>query len=193
MRALCDAIIVGAETVAADNPQLTTRLVPGKNPLRIVLDPRRRLTTQYKVFQDRQAPSMLVCGDDVQGPAPRRHGQAEVVGVPARDGRLDLAALLRTLGERGLDWVFVEGGGVTVSAFLGAGLLQRLQIAVAPVVIGNGRLGLQLPAPDTMGDCLRPHHRLFRMGNDILFDCEPARRPSDAGSSVVSTQLQRVR
>ena len=89
MRALGDAIIVGAETVAADNPQLTTRLVAGENPVRVVLDPRRRLHSEYKVFKDGAAPTLLICARErVQG-VREHHGQAEVVGVESSDGRRD--------------------------------------------------------------------------------------------------------
>jgi riboflavin-specific deaminase-like protein len=174
MRALSDAIIVGAETIAADDPKLTTRLVEGKNPVRVVLDPRRRLHSDYEVFKDGAAPTLLICARERVHGVRGRHGQAELLGVASSDGRLDLAAVLRRLWELGLFVSFVEGGGVTVSAFAQAGLLDRLQIAVAPLVIGDGRPGLQFPPTTSMGDCLRPRHRVFRMGGDILFDCEPA-------------------
>jgi riboflavin biosynthesis pyrimidine reductase len=98
---------------------------------------------------------------------------AEVLAVPTSDGRLRLDALLETLHRRGLRRLFVEGGGMTVSAFLAAGLLDRLQVAVTPLLIGEGRRGLSLPAGTALGDCLRPTCRVFRMGGDILFDCEP--------------------
>ena len=61
LRALCDAIVVGAGTVAADDPQLTTRLVTGANPLRVVLDPARRLTDRHRVFTDDEAETWYVC------------------------------------------------------------------------------------------------------------------------------------
>jgi riboflavin biosynthesis pyrimidine reductase len=76
--------------------------------------------------------------------------------------------------------VFIEGGGVTVSAFLEANLLDRLQIAVAPVLIGDGRPAIRLPAHTHLRDCRRPAYRVFRMGGDVLFDCELGTTPAAA-------------
>jgi riboflavin biosynthesis pyrimidine reductase len=68
--------------------------------------------------------------------------------------------------------VLVEGGGVTVSRFLEANLLDRLQIAIAPVLIGNGRPAVRLLPQLHLRDCRRPGYRVFRMGGDVLFDCD---------------------
>ena len=68
--------------------------------------------------------------------------------------------------------IFVEGGGITVSAFLAAGLLDRLQVAVAPLLIGGGRPGVRVPESSALGDCMRPACCLFDMGHDVLFDCD---------------------
>jgi riboflavin-specific deaminase-like protein len=192
MRALSDAIIVGAETIAADDPKLTTRLVAGESPVRVVLDPRRRLRTDYEVFNDGAAPTLLICARERLQGVRERHGQAAVLGVASSNGRLDLAAVLRCLWQRSLFVTFVEGGGLTVSAFAQARLLDRLQIAVAPLVIGRGRPGLQLPPTARMVDCLRPRHRVFRMGSDILFDCEPKSISEQPGESSTLTGVLRV-
>lgn len=170
LRALCDAVIVGAETVAADNPRLTTRLVPGSNPLRVVLDPKRRLKSDHGVFTDGQAPTLLISGTSTNTARPARVGQAQVAEIPAPGGQLALDELLALLHERGCYAVFIEGGGTTVSAFLQAKLLDRLQIAVAPLLIGAGRPGVQLSASPRLRDCLRPEHRIYRMGGDVLYD-----------------------
>lgn len=177
MRALCDAVLVGAETIVRDDPRLTTRLVPGASPVRVVLDPRRRVQADRQVCRDGASSTLILCAAELA--AEGVVGQAEVAGVPERDGRLDLAAVLALLRTRGLGRVFIEGGGVTVSAFLHAGLLDRLQVTVAPLLIGGGRPGVHLPPAATMGECLRPRCRVFRMGSDLLFDCEP-RVPADA-------------
>ena len=96
----------------------------------------------------------------------------EVFGALLRHALNPPAALLQLLRGRGCYRVFVEGGGVTVSTFLEAGLLDRLHLAVAPVIIGNGRPAIRLRPPTQLRDCLRPSYRVFRMGGDVLFDCD---------------------
>jgi len=172
MRALCDAIIVGAGTVVADDPQLTTRHVPGASPLRVVLDPTRRLSSDYHVFRDGAAPTWYVCERTRVDAGETTFGDASVVALDAGHAGVDLAELLRRLHARGCARVFVEGGGVTVSAFLEAGLLDRLQMAIAPFLIGDGRPAIRLPGPAALSDCARPRYRVFRMGSDMLFDID---------------------
>lgn len=191
MRALCDAVVVGAETVASDDPQLTTRRVPGPNPLRVVIDPQRRLRGDYRVFTDGAAATIVACGAEAAHAeaAPAASGQVEHVAVAGQDGRLRLDVLLDLLRGRGCAAIFVEGGGATVSRFLDAGLLDRLQLAVAPLLIGRGRPGVRLPGREPLGECLRPAHRCFAMGADILFDCD-LRLPAPAAPS--SEAIRRI-
>ncbi|MEJ1964861.1 MAG: RibD family protein [Gammaproteobacteria bacterium] len=171
LRALCDAVVVGSRTVQSDNPRLTTRLVAGRNPLRVVLDPDCRLPGTHRVFSDGEAQTLRVCADGAVTPS-ARNGTAEIITVTARDGTLDLADLVRQLQARGCYRIFVEGGGVTVSSFLEAGLLDRLHIAVAPILIGEGRPAIRIPAQVRLQDCMKLHQRVYRTGNDILFDCD---------------------
>jgi riboflavin-specific deaminase-like protein len=169
MRALCDAIIVGASTVECDNPQLTTRRVSGPHPVRVVLDPRRRLSAEYGLFHDGTAPTWLVCSEALAGePGP---GHAQIISVPGDGPQLCLAEVLRQLHNRGLFGIFIEGGGLTVSAFLEADLLDRLQITIAPLIMGSGRPGITLPVIEDLSQGLRPPCRRYEMGQDMLFDC----------------------
>ena len=175
LRALCDAVIVGAGTAALDNPQLTTRRVAGPHPARVLLDPALRLPATLRVFCDGQAPTLLACDASRAHEAARRVGADQVLGVSglARpDGSTDLRALRAALLQRGLGMLFVEGGGITVSRFIEQGCLDRLHLCIAPVIIGAGRPGLQLPRSAAMRDCMRPPSRVYRMGADVLWDLD---------------------
>jgi len=172
MRALCDAVVVGAGTIAADDPQLTTRHVPGSSPLRVVLDPTRRLAEHYKVFTDDSAVTLYVCAKQLARDGETHVGHAEILGLDEGPDGVDVGQVLSELRRRGCHRIFVEGGGVTVSMFLEANLLDRLQIAIAPLLIGDGRPAIRLPPRTALSDCHRPRYRVFRMGTDVLFDCE---------------------
>ena len=174
MRALADAVVVGAGTVRHDDPRLTVRRVSGRHPLRVVIDTERRLDDRYRVFNDGEAETLLLCAADrVDRPSV---GAARVVGVARRGETIDYAAVVATLAGEGCRRIFVEGGGVTVSRFLMEGCLDRLQIAVAPMILGSGRPALALPPLANLGEALRPPTRIFRMGDDVLFDCDVRRR-----------------
>jgi riboflavin-specific deaminase-like protein len=173
MRALCDAIVVGAGTVAADDPQLTTRHVSGPSPVRVIFDPMRRLGDHYRVFNDEAVETIYVCARSLTRPDELTFGRATLVALDDVEGTIDAAAVLDLLRTRGCHRIFVEGGGVTVSMFLEANLLDRLQMAIAPLIIGDGRPAIRLHQPPVaLGDCHRPSYRVFRMGGDILFDCD---------------------
>ena len=171
MRALADAILVGADTVRLDDPQLTVRRCPGDNPVRVVLDPMLGLGPDYGLFRDAAAATLVVTAADREPPP--RLGRAEVVTVPrTADGALDCRAVVALLAARGLDWIFVEGGGVTVSRFLAQGALDRLQLTIAPLIIGSGRPGIQLPEIQDLAQGLRPRLRRFTLGDDMMFECD---------------------
>jgi riboflavin-specific deaminase-like protein len=172
MRALFDAVLVGASTVAIDDPLLTTRLVSGPSPVRVVLDPHARLAPEHQVFRDRNARTLVVT-------EPRRMlglpPHVEHMQVPCGPEGMDLRLLLAALRRRGLSRIFIEGGALTISHFLRAQLLHRLQLTVAPVTLG--------PGPALPQHALSPKHlpdlgrtRRFMLGDDTLFDTELAER-----------------
>lgn len=188
LRSLCDAVVVGAGTVAADDPQLTTRHVPGPNPIRVVFDPGRRLPASFRLFTDGAAPTLYICERSRVAAGETHVGCATIAAIDGSERREQAAEALRLLRARGCTRVLVEGGGVTVSTFLEANLLDRLQIAVAPVLIGEGRPAVRLAPHVRLRDCRRPAYRVFRMGGDVLFDCDLTRDadgPQPAGADTI--------
>ncbi|MET7491557.1 RibD family protein [Streptomyces sp900116325] len=172
LRALCDAVVIGAGTAVADDPQLTVRTCAGRNPVRVVLDPHRRVPLRHRVFSDGAAPTLWVVGaDEERGRAVPAMEGIDILPLP------DAAAfaprrLLRELAGRGLGRVLVEGGGITVSRFLHARALHRLYLTVAPVLLGDGVPGLGFPGPELMRDALRPPTRRAALGEDTLFELD---------------------
>jgi diaminohydroxyphosphoribosylaminopyrimidine deaminase/5-amino-6-(5-phosphoribosylamino)uracil reductase len=169
LRSLVDAVLVGAGTVECDDPQLTTRLVPGDHPTRIVVDPSLRLPHSRKLYRDGAAPTLIVCAREraeLGGP-PR----VPLVEVASENSLLSVPSVLAALAARGLRRVFIEGGGVTLSHFIQARRLDRLHVTICPIIIGRGRPGISLPGVDSLEQALRPATRRFTLGNDVLFDC----------------------
>lgn len=172
LRSLVDAVLVGAGTVECDDPQLTTRLVPGEHPTRVVVDPSLRLPHTRKLYRDGAAPTLIVCGSGrAQHGGPPR---VPVVEVPLQNSLLSVSDVLAALAARGLRRVFVEGGGVTLSHFIQARRLDRLHVTICPMIIGRGRPGISLPGVDSLEQALRPANRRFNLGSDVLFDCQLA-------------------
>jgi diaminohydroxyphosphoribosylaminopyrimidine deaminase/5-amino-6-(5-phosphoribosylamino)uracil reductase len=167
LRALFDAVVVGAGTVRADDPQLTTRECEGPSPVRVVLDTNRRLHADYRVFRE-EPETLLFCAPDA--PGEDRVGNAAVLRLPRAGKGLAIAAVLAALADRGLRRVFVEGGGITVSRFLAAGALDRLHVTIAPLLIGSGIPAFTLPEVASLTDVLRFDWSVHRVGADLLVD-----------------------
>ena len=175
LRALVDAIVIGVGTALADNPQLTVRLVHGKSPARVVIDPRGRLPHQSLVWQDDGIRKIWVVGDGVNvHPLP----QVERIVLPIIDGRIDPLQILQTLSTKGLKRVLVEGGAETISRFMSAGCLDRLHLIVAPIVMGSGRPSFNLPPIEHMDQAQRLPVKTHLLGNEIVFDCDLQARRS---------------
>ena len=164
LRAISDVVLVGAETVARDDPRLTVRRVPGPDPLRVVLDPQGRVPPRSHVCQD-GGRTLLLRATPGEDP-----GGAEVALLDRET--YGAAAAVRLLAARGVRRIFVEGGGVTVSRFLSAGCLDRLHLVIAPVLLGAGRPGLQLPLGSHPSACPRPAHTRHALGEDTLYDLD---------------------
>jgi riboflavin-specific deaminase-like protein len=177
-----ELILAGIGTVLRDDPRLTSRLAGlplARSPVRVILDSRLRLPLQ----------SAIVCtaGDRAQGRVPtlvctteaappERRLALEVAGLrvvvlPAdAGGRVDVRAVAEFLGSEGYRSLFVEGGGEVITAFLRAGLVHRLLVVVAPILIGQGVAAVGDLGVRTLEQALRPARcRVRRLGADRVW------------------------
>jgi 3,4-dihydroxy 2-butanone 4-phosphate synthase/GTP cyclohydrolase II len=193
LRALVDTVVIGVRTIIADNPQLTTRAVPGPSPVRAIIDPTGRMPGDARVLTDGSAKTLwcIAAGSDLPADvAPH----VDLVSLPVENGRFEPQALLDMLRARGLGRVLVEGGGRTVSDFLAAGVLDRLYLTTAPILVGDGIPGVRFAGADLIGDALTASVRRFSLGRDIctVFDFAARRtdlEPSRQGQDVTMTQI----
>jgi riboflavin-specific deaminase-like protein len=184
-RALADAVVVGVRTALADDPRLTVRLVDGPSPARVVIDPRGRLPDDAKALRPDGVRRIVI-----QSCRRARPKGVEVVELPAAAGWIAPADIAAALAERGLARILIEGGGVTIARFLDAGLLQRLHVAIAPVIIGAGPSGLSTAPITRLAEALRPETHVYGLHSDVVFDCAlaPAGRASTSRWPTVQPQ-----
>lgn len=179
LRRAADAILVGVNTVIADDPALTLRRGRGTSQseigrTRIVLDPRARTPLDSRILNDAFASRTLVVATEA---APQRRLQAlrqkcSVLVAPTLEGRIDLTWLLRELGDQGVLHLLVEGGGETNATFLSAHQVHRLAFFYAPKVIGGrtalrGVAGTSVPRRDAL--IRLDDIRVQRIGIDLLY------------------------
>lgn len=169
LRANVDAVLVGIGTVVADDPLLTVRRVAGKNPARVVIDPRGRMNAEARVLNDDGVRRIVVSRPD----APQRDGTEAIVLPGTTGGWLAPDAIVSALFNLGLTKILIEGGASTVSAFIDAGVVDRLHVLVAPVILGSGIPGLSLNAIATLDEAKRPRTSVHVLDDgDVLFDCD---------------------
>ena len=166
LRALVDAVVIGAGTARADNPRLTVRHCNGQSPTRVVIDPRGTVSPTSQVWCPNDgARRMVFGGSDSLDPSVER--------LETPDGKLDPAWILKPLKAQGMSRVLIEGGGSTVSHFLGCGVLDFLHVLVAPVVLGSGLTGLSVPGVSDVDEAVRPPAEVHVFeGGDVLFACD---------------------
>lgn len=174
LRAQMDAICVGSGTALGDDPALTCRRRGGRDPLRVVVDTRLRLPAAARVINPASgAGCVIACGP--KPPARRRaaleRAGAEVLSLPAGPGGVDLAALLRELGSRGVISLLLEGGAGLAWGFVAAGLIDEVHYIFAPRLLGGrdapGMIGGAGFA--RMSDALRLGRPVVRrLGEDLL-------------------------
>ncbi|MFC2067386.1 bifunctional diaminohydroxyphosphoribosylaminopyrimidine deaminase/5-amino-6-(5-phosphoribosylamino)uracil reductase RibD [Chloroflexota bacterium] len=175
LRAVSDAVMVGIGTVLADDPQLTVRMVRGKNPARVILDSRLRIPLDAKVLQGQDEAATIIATTsraDGEKLSRLREMGIEVLATEEDDaGRVDIGKLLRTLGERGISSVLVEGGAGVITSFLRLNLVDKLVIFVAPKIMGKGIEAVgELNITDVSQALKLSFSKVRRVGEDLVIE-----------------------
>lgn len=175
-----EAILVGIGTVLRDDPELSCRLRGCASPLRVVLDSRLRLPPDSTIARTAgRLPTVVFCADAGDADQQERRRTLEALSLrviplrPDGEGRLPPRDALEWLGRQGLRSLFVEGGGRVITSFLRAGVVERLLVVVAPLLIGEGISAVGDLGVGTLKQALRPRScRVRRLGCDRVWELE---------------------
>ncbi len=176
-RSVYDAVMVGAGTVRADDPELTVRLTEGRNPVRIVLDGRMRAPAQARVFTDHQAPTWLITSRNPSTKMVHPEGSETISWIQLEgdsDDRIDPDTILLELGKRRINSLFIEGGQELFSQFLSQDLYDDVIILQHPVLFGRG-----LGSVSLNGDVSLNVKSVETIGADVKFECRNPNRSYD--------------
>ena len=177
LRAAHDAIMIGIGTVLSDNPRLTVRHVPGRNPQPIILDSRLRIPLDCDLLRDKTRRTWLAATEEC-GPVRRQAVEAsgaEVFSSPAtEDGRVDLPYILSRLADRGIGSVMVEGGVKVIKSLMTARLTDYVVVTIAPRFVG-GEQDVRIQTDLLAGPSLDIFNHA-RIGNDLVLWGEPVWR-----------------
>lgn len=179
LRAAVDAVVIGVGTVVADDPKLNVRRVAlsegQAQPARVVIDPKGRLPASCCFRSSDGVRRIIVTGPATVCP----DDGIEVVRLDLHDGLFRPRDIVSALFDLGLKRLLIEGGAATVSSFLDAGALDRLHLLVGPVIIGSGKVGLQLRPVARLDAAIWPRVTAHPLaGGDVIFDCDVSTRPA---------------
>ena len=172
LRALHDAVLVGADTVRFDDPKLTVRHVPGNNPVRVVLEGRNPLEGDALGSLRSKGTTWLISPiDGVSRPEPEElpEGVTRIRVEAGPDAAvLSSERILQVLSDRGIRNLFIEGGGRTVSHFLGEDRIDSIHVHFAPLILGSGRSGFVLPEARTLDEAKRFQMTHYDIDGEVL-------------------------
>ena len=186
LRHALDSILVGVDTVIADNPALTCRLPDGRQPLRVILDSHGRIPANAHVVTMADAKTLIATtadGEKKLQTAFAKKAHVSVCVLPADDnGRVSLPDLLSMLGERMVTSMLVEGGAGVLGSFFAAELIDKLQIYLAPLIIGGKTSPGPVGGAGTAQLALAPRFVIDdyqAVGDDLLITAYPKKAEGD--------------
>ena len=163
MRALCEGVLVGSNTLKEDQPKLTVRHVEGENPIRIILG---NPTPQFDCLLESGATPILT----LYHKTIEQHSAVQYFKFEAIAGRISTKEVLTFLFKKGIHTVYIEGGARTISCFFKNSDIDILQLHIAPIIFGSGTSSLQFPSVQFMKEAFTFKHHYFQpVGNTMMF------------------------
>ena len=164
LRSICDAVVVGVNTIRKDDPLLTTRAIKGPNPQRIIIDPSLKLTNKYKVFKDGM-PNIIFTHSKLN----KKFNNTQIYQLPKRNFT---NLIYQNINRLGYKLVLVEGGSKTISKFLENRLLNIMQFIIAPTIIGSGINSINIEPITNLKNVIRTKNNIFKFGKEIIVSLE---------------------
>jgi GTP cyclohydrolase II len=188
LRAACDAVMVGVDTVVRDDPRLTVRMVAGSSPLRVVLDSTLRMPRDARVLGDHAGTVVFTTDRALQSARQWLEDQHVAVHVvQPGPGGVDVVEALRVLRGRGVESLLVEGGAKVITSLLAAGLVDRLVVAVAPTIIGAGTEAVGNLGVTRIVEGIRLQGRFVcAVDDDVVVAFDVAGAPAEKNGAVYS-------
>lgn len=169
LRRMVDAILVGKNTIAIDDPLLTVRYVKGKNPIRIILDSKGSLSPKSQVIKTaKKIPTIIVVSENASRKVEKFVSEGIQI-IRCGKNKINLKRLLEILGKMGVKRIVVEGGGTTNWYFFKEKLVDEIAITVTPYILG-GNTAISLVEGDGFGEISHPFKlkKIEKMKNEIV-------------------------
>ena len=164
LRSICDAVVVGVNTIRKDDPLLTTRTIKGPNPQRIIIDPSLKLTNKYQVFKDGM-PNIIFTHSKLN----KKFNNTQIYKLPERNFT---NLIYQNINRLGYKLVLVEGGSKTISKFLENRLLNIMQFIIAPTIIGSGINSINIEPITNLKNVIRTKNNIYKFGKEIIVSLE---------------------
>ena len=160
LRAVCDGVLVGVNTIIKDNPLLTTRKIKGSNPVRLIIDPSLKLSNRYKIFKDDNR-NIIFTNSNKQ----KKFNNTLIVKFPKKNFTNNIFQYLKKTSFKN---ILVEGGPTTLSNFIEMKLLNYMQFIISPTLIGSGIDSLKLKPITNLKNAIRVKNTISKLGKEIV-------------------------
>ena len=162
LRSVCDAVVVGSNTIKKDNPQLTTRKIKGTNPKRIIIDGSLSLTNKYKIFNDGYQNIIFTKS--------KKNKRLKNTTIIKLDNKNFTKNIIKQINKLEYKYILIEGGSKTISEFINNKYIDLLQFIIAPVIIGSGINSLNLKKITNLKKAIRPKYSYNFLSKEFVIN-----------------------